>query len=456
MNDSLIEIKPAVAIPRARVGWTQLVLSFLLALLVALPADAAKKAKAKPKAKTTVSAPAWQQAALKKAVTVRSFDSNGALMREFSGSLSESRAVVTVCHPLIDAAKIEVELDGARTPAALQFTDRGHDLCQLEVDSANTEPLARASARKLKVGAPVYGVVRAEGARVVRGKVKALRPLDESLYIEPDFTVTQSMAGGALLNSKGELVGILMSYLPEDGINFAAPADWIKELPERNRGDARFVMNEGSRLSWLNKAIALEQKHDWKELEAWGRRWTRGEPHDRWGWFTLANALSQRGAYREAAQAYQRGLRIKPDYAVAWNNLGTAYTYLKQPAKAVAAHEIALRLAPDSASAWLNLGIAYESLERHDNALRAYSAAARLKPENAAAWLNIGRMQLAQNQYASAEESLRKALELEPDNTRALYNLGILHIKTNSRRKLDEVIERLTPLDADKAAQLRR
>lgn len=430
----------------------RLMLGLLLALIVALPAEAAKKARSKK----PIAAPAWQQAALKKAIIVRAFDSNGELASEFSGSLSESRAVVTVCHPLIDAAKIEVELDGARKPATLQYTDRGHDLCQLEVDLPGAEPFVRASARKLKVGAPVYGVVGAEGARVIRGKAKALRPLDESLYIEPDFTVTKSMAGGALLNAKGELVGILMSYLPEEGINFAAPADWIRELPDRNRGDTRFVMNEGSRLSWLNKAIALEQKQDWKALEAWGRRWTRAEPHDRWAWFTLANALSQRGAYRDAVQAYQRGLRIKPDYAVAWNNLGTAYAYLKQPAKAVAAHEIALRLAPDSASAWFNLGIAYESLQRYDDAIRAYSAAARLKPENPAAGLNIGRMHLAQNRYDAAEESLRKALELEPDNSRALYNLGIVYIKNNSRRKLAEVIERLAPLDAEQAALLRR
>lgn len=436
-----------LALPAARV-----MLGVLFALFIALPAVAAKKSKPKK----PVAAPAWQQAALKKAVTVRAFDLNGELMREFSGSLSEARAVVTVCHPLIDAAKIEVELEGLRQPATLQYTDRGHDLCQLEVGLQNAEPFRRASARKLKVGAPVYGVAGAQGARVIRGKVKALRPLDESLYIEPDFTVTQAMAGGALLNAKGELVGILMSYLPEEGINFAAPADWIRELPDRNRGDTRFVMNEGSRLSWLNKAIALEQKQDWKALEAWGRRWTRAEAHDRWAWFTLANALSQRGAYREAAEAYQRGLRIKPDYAIAWNNLGAAYTYLKQPAKAVVAHEIALRLAPDSASAWFNLGIAYESLERYDEAIRAYSAAARIKPENAAVWLNIGRMHVAKNRYEAAEESLRKALELEPENARALYNLGIVYIHTGSRRELSEVIERLTPLDAEKAALLRR
>lgn len=439
---------PPSASPGAR-----LMLGVLLALLVALPAAEAAK---KSRPKKPPAAPTWQQAALKKAVIVRAFDSSGEMVREVSGSLSDPRAVVTVCHPLIDAAKIEVEVDGSRQPATLQYTDRSHDLCQIEVDSSNTEPFTRASARKLKVGAPVYGVVGAEGARVIRGKVKALRPLDESLYIEPDFTVTRSMAGGALLNAKGELVGILMSYLPEEGINFAAPADWIKELPERNRGDARFVMNEGSRLSWLNKAIALEQKQDWKALEAWGRRWTRAEAQDRWAWFTLANALSHRGAYREAAEAYQRGLRIKPDYAIAWNNLGTAYTYLKQPAKAVAAHEIALRLAPDSASAWFNLGIAYESLERYDDAMRAYSAAARIKPDNAAAWLNIGRMHLAKKRYDAAEESLRKALELEPENARALYNLGIVYIQTGSRRKLSEVIERLTPLDAEKAALLRR
>lgn len=438
---------------RARVVAARASLGAALGLAMVQTADAAKKPKAKPK--PAVTAPAWQQAALKKAVIVRAFEPSGELTRELSGSLSDPRAVVTVCHPLVDAAKIEVEVDGSRKPATLQYTDRGHDLCQLEAD-LSAEPFSRTNARKLKVGTPIYGVVGAEGVRVIRGKVKALRPLDESLYIEPDFTVTQSMAGGALLNAKGELVGILMSYLPEDGINFAAPADWIRELPERNRGDARFVMNEGSRLSWLNKAIALEQKQDWQELEAWGRRWTRAEPNDRWAWFTLANALSRRGTYRDAAQAYQRGLRIKPDYAVAWNNLGTAYTYLKQPAKAAAAHEIAIRLAPDSASAWFNLGIAYESQQRYDDAVRAYAAAARLKPENAAAWLNIGRMQLAQQRYDAAEESLRKALELEPDNTRALYNLGIVHIQTNSRRKLDDVIERLAPLDAEKAALLRR
>lgn len=424
-----------------------------LLLLSSVPSEAAKKVKAKK----PVPPPAWQQVTLSKAIKVLVYDSDGKLQRQASGALTAEREVVTVCHPLRDAAKIAIESNGNTLPAALKHADRAHDLCLLQVDALEASALPIASARKLKSGAAVYALAfDGDSAKFTAGKIKALRPLDESLYIEPDFNVSARMSGGALLNAKGELIGILMAYLPEDGINFAAPSDWIREIPARSFGDTRFVMNEGSRLSWLNKSIALEQKREWAELSRWAQRWTRAEPNDRWAWFTLANAQSHRQQYADAVKSYQRGLRIKPDYAIAWNNLGTAYAYLEQPDKAIAAHEIATRLAPDSESGWFNLGLAYESAQRYDEALYAYSMLTKLKPDSAAGWFNAGRARLRLGQNALAEEAFRKALELEPGHARALYNLGIVYINTGERTKLADVIEKLTPLDAEKAAALRR
>lgn len=426
------------------------------ALLTLASADASAAKKPKPK-KAPPPAPSWQQSTLPKAIKVVAYDNQGNVRRQVSGTLAAAGEIVTVCHPLREAGKITIEVSGTVVEAKPKHADRGHDLCLLEANGIETSPLTIVTARKLKTGATVYALVYDGGeAKFTAGKIKAVRPLDESLYIEPSFNITEAMSGGALLNAKGELIGILMAYLPEDGINFAAPSDWIREIPARSFGDTRFVMNEGSRLSWLNKSIALEQKQQWRELLNWAQRWTRAEPNDRWAWFTLANAYSQQARHADAVQAYQRGLRIKPDYAVAWNNLGTSYAYLKQSKKAIAAHEIATRLAPDSESSWFNLGLAYESAQRYDDAAYAFGMVTKLKPDNPGGWFNLGRARLQQGQNAAAEEAFVKALELDPAHARALYNLGIVYINSGERGKLNEVIEKLAPLDAEKASTLRR
>lgn len=430
-----------------------LLLLALTLVLACVDASAAKKTKVKKPPPP----PAWLQATLAKAIKVAVYDDQNSLRMQASGTLTASGEIVTVCHPLRDAAKITVEAKGVTYPAQLKHADRGHDLCLLEADKLDIMPLTTSSARKLKTSARIFALAHdGTEAKITTGKIKALRPLDESLYIEPDFNITDAMSGGALLNAKGELIGILMAYLPEDGINFAAPSDWIAEIPARSYGDTRFVMNEGSRLSWLNKSIALEQKQQWRELLTWAQRWTRAEPNDRWAWFTLANAYSHQTRYADAVKAYQRGLRIKPDYAVAWNNLGTAYAHLKQPKKAIAAHEIATRIAPDSESSWFNLGLAYESAQRYDDAVYAFNITTKLKPDNPAGWFNLGRVRLQQAQHAAAEQAFHKTLELDPSHARALYNLGIVYIHTGERAKLAEVIDKLAPLDAEKAALLRR
>lgn len=432
------------------------ILVLLSALLALSCADASAAKKPKPK-KSPPAAPVWQQSVLPKAIKVAAYDNQGDVHRQVSGTFTAAGEIVTVCHPLRDAARITVEARGAVVEAKLKHADRGHDLCLLEADGIETSPLKIVSARKLKTGAVIYALAYdGNEAKFTAGKIKAVRPLDESLYIEPSFNITDAMSGGALLNAKGELIGILMAYLPDDGINFAAPSDWIREIPARSFGDTRFVMNEGSRLSWLNKSIALEQKQQWRELLTWAQRWTRAEPNDRWAWFTLANAYSQQTRHADAVKAYQRGLRIKPDYAVAWNNLGTSYVYLKQPRKAIAAYEIATRLAPDSESSWFNLGLAYESAQRYDDAAYAFGMVAKLKPDTPSGWFNLGRARLQQGQNAAAEEAFLKALELDPRHARALYNLGIVYINSGERGKLNEVIEKLAPLDAEKAGLLRR
>lgn len=448
MSTSFMERRSGATRP-----FSVLVLLSALLALVCVDAFAAKK----PKPRKPPPAPSWQQSILPKAIKVSAYDSQGGVRRQVSGTLAATGEIVTVCHPLRDAAKITVEARGILVEAKLKYADRSRDLCLLEAAGIDAGPLTIVSARKLKTGAAIYALAYDGGeAKFTAGKIKAVRPLDESLYIEPTFKVTEAMSGGALLNAKGELIGILMAYLPEDGINFAAPSDWIREIPARSFGDTRFVMNEGSRLSWLNKSIALEQKQQWRELLTWAQRWTRAEPNDRWAWFTLANAYSQQARHADAVQAYQRGLRIKPDYAVAWNNLGTSYAYLKQPRKAIAAHEIATRLAPDSESSWFNLGLAYESAQRYDDAAYAFGMLTKLKPDNPAGWFNLGRARLQQGQYTAAEEAFLKTLELDAAHARALYNLGIVYINSGERGKLNEVIEKLAPLDAEKADLLRR
>lgn len=347
-----------------------------------------------------------------------------------SGVVIAPQTLVSTCSIKYQLAPLSAIKDGVSYTAELQYVDPHRGLCQYSVANLPAIPAEKGSARNLKVKNKVWvvGAKDDSDVTIATGVITAMRPFEESNYIQLNVPITPKLSGAGVFNSAGELVGITQFYLSDADLNFALPVEWLAEIPKRAMGDRKYVFTDGpaSRLKWMNKAILLEKKADWRGLEKHAKRWIQQDAKDRWGWLSLASAYVNQSQYQKAIPAYEAALRLSPNYGVAWNNLGTAYQRVGRYRKAILAYEVATRLEPQSASAWFNLGAALQHEKLHQQAIYAYREAGTLESDRPAIWYNLGISYAELNQLKAAALAYQQTLELQPDHANAKHNLGLI------------------------------
>lgn len=132
---------------------------------------------------------------------------------------SEDGHILTNAHVIQGAQQIEVLLnDGERVPAEVVGADVHTDLAVLKVDASGLQPAPLGDSDILRVGEQVIAVGHAlalpGGPTVTKGIVSAL---DRSIrageavlqnLIQTDAAINLGNSGGALVNGKGNVVGI--------------------------------------------------------------------------------------------------------------------------------------------------------------------------------------------------------------------------------------------------------
>jgi Do/DeqQ family serine protease len=162
-----------------------------------------------------------------------------------SGVIIDGRQgyILTNAHVVDDADQIEILLKDRRTfDAELIGEDKQTDIAILKIEARNLTDLDFADSETVKVGDYVVAIGNpfGIGQTVTSGIVSALgretfnRSNSYQNYIQTDAAINQGNSGGALINSKGELVGINTAILSRsggsNGIGFAIPANMVKSV----------------------------------------------------------------------------------------------------------------------------------------------------------------------------------------------------------------------------------
>ena len=171
-----------------------------------------------------------------------------------SGVIVEGNGTVITNNHVIDGADdIKIALsDGREFPCKVVLRDEGVDLAVLKIDSKDsfpTMPIGNSDALEvgdlvLAIGNP-FGV----GQTVTSGIVSALarNQVKNSVgfFIQTDAAINPGNSGGALIDMKGELVGLNTAIYSQsggsNGIGFATPANLVKVfLAAADRGAKSF------------------------------------------------------------------------------------------------------------------------------------------------------------------------------------------------------------------------
>ncbi len=161
--------------------------------------------------------------------------------------ISADGYIVTNNHVVENAEKLEVTLNDNKTyDATIIGTDSNTDLALLKIDASNLSFITFGDSDKLKVGEWVlavgnpFGFTSTVTAGIVSAKARNISSVTHSQqfgiesFIQTDAVVNQGNSGGALVNTKGELMGIntLIYSRTGDysGYAFAIPASIVKKV----------------------------------------------------------------------------------------------------------------------------------------------------------------------------------------------------------------------------------
>ena len=158
--------------------------------------------------------------------------------------ISEDGYIVTNNHVIKDATDLEVTLNNNKSyKAKLIGTDSKMDIALLKIDADTKLPYAAfADSDQVKVGEWVlavgnpYNLTSTVTAGIVSAKARNLDTKGIQSFIQTDAAVNPGNSGGALVNARGELIGInTMISSPTGsyaGYSFAVPSNITRKIIE--------------------------------------------------------------------------------------------------------------------------------------------------------------------------------------------------------------------------------
>jgi serine protease Do len=194
--------------------------------------------------------------------------------------------IVTNHHVVADASELEVSLsDGTKIPAKLLGSDVWTDLAVLEVPAEKIKVVAEfGNSDKLKPGEPVIAIGNPLGLTfsgsvtqgIISGTERAI-PVDinqdgtpdwQAEVLQTDAAINPGNSGGALINIKGQVIGINSMKIAQnavEGIGLSIPINYASPIIddlEKTGEVQRPVM--GVELASVNEISAYHQQNTLK------------------------------------------------------------------------------------------------------------------------------------------------------------------------------------------------
>ena len=166
------------------------------------------------------------------------------LMALGSGVIVHRDGTILTNHHVIDGAEqIQVELTNHRVfKAKVVGSDPPSDLAVLKIDAKDLDALSLGNSDQVRVGDIALAIGNPLGlgqtvtAGIISAKGRATGLSDGSFedFLQTDAPINQGNSGGALINTRGELIGISSQILSTSGgnigIGFAIPSNMARNI----------------------------------------------------------------------------------------------------------------------------------------------------------------------------------------------------------------------------------
>ena len=395
-------------------------------------------------------------------VVILSYDSNDELSKQGSGVVINDKGyVVTNYHVLAGNDRLEVFHNKELIPYVdIIGIDVEKDILILKIEAKKFPAIKIGDSEKLSIGQRVYAIGSPLGYEntISEGIISGLRSYEESErnFIQITASISPGSSGGAVVNDKGELIGIsTLTDKEGQNLNFAIPIndvlavknidytenDKTNEFAWYYRGmlayqmemyqdairyftidinmhpsEAKGYLQRGNAKKNTNDYTGAIQDYD-KAIELY--------PNDEVAFFSRGFVKQGLEDFSGALQDYTKAIEINPNSFLAYNNRGLAKYNLEDFRGSIQDFNKAIEINPNNADAYVNRGASKSSLEYYEESILDYTKAIELNPFFALAYNNRGQSKIDLKDFEGAIDDFNKALEINPVDAIAYNNLGI-------------------------------
>lgn len=332
-------------------------------------------------------------------VVVLAYDNLGNIFQG-SGVVIADGIIVTNHHVCKDANRIDIRHYSKEIKNVTVYKfDAVKDIMFLKTDDMTLTPVTPGSSSNLRSGQRIYAVGSPEGYEnsISEGIVSGSRTDENNVkLIQMTCPITDGSSGGAVLNSKGELIGLSVSGQHEGALYFAIPVNDILAM------------------------INIEPKYT--------------ETSDPVNYYEIGTIANENKNYKDAEVYFSKYLEKFSGDANAYYNRGYARFKLKEYKKAISDFSAVLEKSQTSESFFYR-GNCYYSLKDYENALIDYTKALEQEPDNYDIYYNRGYANFRLKKYSDAVNDWQKAVQLNPEYAEELdIKIKIATDELNSKK----------------------
>lgn len=413
-------------------------------------------------AQTTLSAEDIAEKALAATVYLEMKDKNGKTLGIGSGFFVKSNLIATNYHVIEGAAQGTAKLVDKYTIYNIEgftATDQRNDLATLKVTAYGIKPLSFGDSDAIRIGETVYVAGNPKGLEGTfsNGIISSRQDKNSKEWIQMTAPIPPGSSGGPVLNHKGEVIGVSLSWsrnsddpLDAQPLNILIPSNYVKTLlihssTAKPLGQDNVYISPDTYFRWGYMKLGLENYNgaivDLTET-------IRLSPKNVYAYFNRGIAKSYLGQYTDAIADWSEAIRLDSNFVSAYVNRGFLKGELGQYIAAVADFNTVIQLKPNFAVAYFYRGLMKDSLKQYAAAIKDFDTVILLDPDNPEAYNNRGAAKSELGQYASAIADWDTTIRLKPDYAEAYFNRGLAKGKLGQHiaaiADFDDAI-RLTP-----------
>jgi len=373
--------------------------------------------------------------------------------------------IITNYHVLGDAEIINAEQNGKyiRLDSIVAF-DPEKDVLILHISPDNEKDffssipsLKTGSSEKLKVGQKVFAIGSPFGLEntITEGIISGLRTAFDTKqqFIQISAPVSQGSSGGAVMNTKGELIGIstmVMEGPTAQNLNFAIMIDDVFKVAEKKKTtisnevvikSADDYFKEGlTQLMQNNYFFSVESFRKSRDLSEKNQKpileyyigfsyhkaglidsakfyyeKSKSQIYIRDTYIGLAAIAMQEKNYNTAVELYQKIIDTTPDYVDALIGQANAYYKLEDYSSALSVIQNLMTITKRNPDMYFLVGKITRKLNKEDDAISFFEMTIELSPRFAEAYLYLADIYYLKGQTDKVIEYQQKAYSLNPE-----------------------------------------